>query len=234
LILNVTASILGDGQNRVPPAKAVTTKVVPFPAVGRGSARLVSPEITPMRLRGASYVALDMGRDGKLFPYARHGLMRLYGGNVPMDPRKIVVFGRDVSAISDREYRRWKPPSLLKKISSELLNPQLEYSGFYEDSWLSDDVYVKLSGGGSRRYVAFDGYVPGIDDLRFSTTCTISVDGHPLATTRLAVGEFSIKRPVRLAKGVHSILLHFTRFQVLRLPDNRKVTVHLDRLGFTS
>lgn len=231
LILSITSSLAHDGENKLPPALAVGNRVVAFSSMGRGSARLISPPLAPQQVSGRAYVGVDLRRDGKMFQYPRPGLMGLYGRKVAIDPREIVVFGRDISAISDDEYRRWSPPGLLST-PSDFENPQLEYSGFYEDGWVSDAAYAILKSGVGSTHLVLDGFVPFIDNRQFSTMATVLVDGRAVTSKILKLGDFLIEQTLRLSPGRHQVALRFSRTQTLPLPDGRKASVKLRKFGF--
>ena len=64
---------------RLPPAAMAGADRVPFPVVGSGSARVISPPLRPAIISGRAYVLLDMGRNGQLPVVPRPGLTDLSG-----------------------------------------------------------------------------------------------------------------------------------------------------------
>src|SRR5439155_3422792 len=116
-----------------------------LPMVGRGSARVFSPPMTPQIIEGRAFLGLDMGVDGEPFPERRSGLMALYGTDVALDRRRPVGFLRDISLVSQEEYGRLAPPSKLESFPADLENPDLEYSGIYEDGRVSEASYFQLA-----------------------------------------------------------------------------------------
>jgi hypothetical protein len=103
-VLDLTASLNADGVNALPPAAAVGSRRVRFDSVGRGSARLFSP---PSRRRCCAGTRMPRSTWGGRvrFPNRKTGLMRLYGLDYGGDPRRFVGFARNISAISEDEYR---------------------------------------------------------------------------------------------------------------------------------
>src|SRR5581483_8556775 len=103
VMLELTDSLNGDGENQVPPVSVIGAARRFFGAEGRGSARLFSPEVEPREVEGGVYFLVDMGTQGIRFPIKRAGLMRMWGTNIHLDFRRIAGFGRDISAISEDE-----------------------------------------------------------------------------------------------------------------------------------
>ena len=53
--------------------------------------------------------------------------------------------------MSNAEYDRLAAPSTIQSIPADLANPNLEYSGIFEDGWVGRESYAQLSGGPSGR-----------------------------------------------------------------------------------
>jgi hypothetical protein len=193
--VHFTRSFAGDGDNRLPPAAVIGTERLPFSLVGRGSARVFSPPVAPQVVGGRPYVALDMGVDGSPFPDRRSvGLMRLYGRDIALDGRRLVAFTRDVSLVSEAEYRARRTLPALRAFPADLANPDVEYSGLYEDRWVSEAASVSLAAGGSPSMLVVRGTVPAVGDRAFETECIISV-ALPRYLTRRTRGSPIVRRP---------------------------------------
>ena len=104
LVVEYTASLNSDRENRIPPARAIGQERYTFTVEGRGSARLFSSPMLTQSIDGGEYVLLDMGTWGFRFPERRSWIMSLYGNDVLSDPRRIVGFTRDISLISNKDY----------------------------------------------------------------------------------------------------------------------------------
>ena len=200
--------------------------------IGRGSARIFLPAVTPRILTGQSYVFLDMNVNGVLFPFPRTGLMNLYGRNIPLDGRLLVGFARDISAISEQEYQHLRPPSLLTNLRAALRDRNLEYSGAYEDGWISEASFYGLSHRDDQRFLTVSGMVPFIGDSNFHFTLRVLAGEREVGRAELGVGRFAFAFPVgRLGPRVRVKLL-FDRFQRLPLDDRRPVAGQLYTVGF--
>ena len=236
LALALTAYFKGDGQNRLPPAAAVGVDRQAFPLVGRGAARVFSPVLTPQVLGGRPYVAIDMGVDGQFFPDRRRGLMRLYGTDIRSDGRRLVAFARDISLVSDEEYATLQPPRRLASFPRDLANPDLEYSGLFEDGWVSESAYVQLTRPSGATVLALQGETaPGLRrsaSSDFPAELRVSVEGRERSRTQLDAGTFSVRIPVTEDVRRVRVDLRFSRVAPLPPPDNRPVAARLRSIGF--
>lgn len=210
--------------------------------VGRGSGRVISQPLNLVQIDHLDYLAIDMGRKTQQFPIRRVGLMNLFGIDVPLDYRWLTTFGRDISLISEEEYQNFTPPSELKKFPDDLGNKQLEYSGIYEDGWISEKSFFILSTKGDAQKFTLKGMVPGMGDPNFKTTVTIKLDDKVRDSKELGLGEFTIEVPLTKAEKNQNRLrvdLEFSAFQRLhgRNPfapqDGRATPAHITYLGFS-
>ncbi len=228
-VVDMTASIIADGKNKLPPAVAIGERRYKFHSVGRGSARLFSPPLEAQQLLGHAFVAIDMGSNGVMFPNPKTGLMRLYGLHEGGDPRRFVGFARNISLISDEEYQHLSPPSELTRFPQDLSNENLEYSGIYDDGWASENSYAILRAS-TRSAVEVSGMIPEIHDAHFHTRVALFADGHEIAHRIVGVGPFAISAG-DLPPGRHRISLRFSGAQRFPNGDNRIVSALLSRLA---
>jgi hypothetical protein len=242
VLIDFTSSFRADGKNRLPNAAAIGDARVPFGLIGNGSARFVSPPIKPTSINGRAYVAVDFGEDGTLFPTRKVGLMQLYGRDVVNDRRRLVGFARDVSLISEQEYQKLAPVHCIASFKTgpaseggnDLLNPDLIYSGIYEDGWCGEAAMARLTPTSSAQStLRVAGTVPGLADPTFQTVLTVRVGDEVVATETLKPGEFDVRVPVT-ATGPQDVVLQFSRTQALPGGDNRPASALLTFFGFTS
>ena len=153
VVLDLTMSPTNppSGSYSLPPAGVFGADRVRFPVVGSGSARVVSPPLTPRIIDGQPYLVLDMGKRGAFPVVSRPGVTGIWGKSVVLDPRFLTSYVRDVSLVSNAEYDRLAAPSTIQSIPADLANPNLEYSGIFEDGWVGRESYAQLSGGPSGR-----------------------------------------------------------------------------------
>lgn len=240
LVMELSSSLNADSENRLPDAIAIGSQRHSFGLTGRGSARVFSPPLRPQVFAGRSFVGLDLQQDALPFRQERSGLMRLYGMNVSLDRRLLVCFGRDISAVSDKQYQTFRPPGSISEFPRDFQNLELEYSGFYEDGWVSDRAWCALSRPWDASGVVVKGWVPELNDASFQTEVAVRVDGREVAKQLVGVKDFEIRAPVPpesigTAAGARPrVELSFSRLQNLPDPDQRPVGALLTYIGFES
>jgi putative transposase len=223
IVLEMTDTLQWDSENKLPPVAAIGTERLPFGIAGRGSMRRCSPPIVPQKIDGHDYNGIDMGRDGQHFREVRTGLMTLYGTDIRRDHRAMVGFARDISLISEEEYAQMKPPGSLSVFPQDLTNPTLEYSGIYEDGWLSEAAFFRLRQPANTRDLVIRGLIPqtGIPD--FTSDVVVLLDGQTVARQSLKLGDFEIRVPSQATEMPHQIELRFSRTQNLSYADTRLI-----------
>jgi hypothetical protein len=202
--------------------------------VGRGSGRIYSKRIEPTIIDNIPYLSIDIGRDGKQFPSHTTGLMLLYGRDIPRDQRRVTAFGRDISLISEDQYQALKSPESLNKFPSDLADKNLEYSGIYEDGWISERAFFMLTKNRSDQRLIIKGMVPQVTVPGFNSLLHISVDGQEVSAQKIGLGNFAIDLPEKLPLGKHRIDLAFDTYQVLPGEDGRIIGGKIDFLGFSA
>ncbi|QOV91420.1 hypothetical protein [Humisphaera borealis] len=246
LFLDLTMSFKGDYQNKLPKAFAVGTERQPFATVGRGACRLVSPPIKPQRVRGRSYVGIDLGEFGTKFSVERTGFMKLYGMNVGLDRRLLVGFGRDISLLGEAEYRAFNPPSTIYiwgSPESQLRHPDVEFSGLCEDGWMSEHSYVILGQKLGETRLVVRGFVADLGNPAFTTTPTLLVDGVPVPlmgtvgekpySGSVGVANFNLYADVpATSANRRKVELKWSAYQQLLGLDSRKASAKIQVLGF--
>jgi hypothetical protein len=200
--------------------------------VGRGSGRIFSDPLMPSRVDGAAYLSIDMGREGKQFPSATKGLMLIYGRSIPADQRRITAFGRDISLISEEQYQAIRPPTNLQSFPADLANKNLEYSGIYEDGWISEKSFFVLSPSATSKFITVTGSIPQIDDPTFSTVLKLSVNGKEITSKSLGLGNFELTVPLTSQALKQRIELGFSKYQTLPGADGRISPAKINFIGF--
>jgi hypothetical protein len=232
LELSLTVSLMTGNRTTIPPAAVVGTGRFPLAAVGNGAARFFSPPITAQTVQGMSYIELDLGRDGAPFPDRRRGIIRLYGMQVRLDRRKITGFIRDVSIVSESQYRSLRAPRALTSFPGSLEDPNLEFSGLYEDGWMADRAAIWLSaparGPGTLTLRAMVPHQTAEKPMEIA----VSLDGRIIDEVRPAPGELVLHEPVIDDGRRHEVRLTVDR--TFRLPngDGRPASMLIEYLGF--
>lgn len=234
LELSITDTLNADSKNKLPPAAVIGNERTLLPIVGRGSARVFSAPITPQWIHHTPYIALDMGVDGKNFPNYVTGLMKLYGTKVVMDKRKLVGFARDISLVSEQQYQHLNPPSFVKDFPNDLANPDLEYSGMYEDGWVAESSYFNLLQKKSAPILFIKGQLPQSIHKKVTQQLSVFVDGKKIKEQKISENQFVIKIPVSVKSSRRHIELHFLESYPISSDDMRPVSAYLSFIGFVS
>lgn len=229
LVVELTDTVLRQFDGALPHANV---QGVTLGFVGRGSGRVFSSPLEPTFVEGTPYISIDMGRDGLPFPNNKTGLMLLYGKDVLQDSRLLTAFGRDISLISDDQYLALIPPSALNRFPLDLTNKNLQYSGIYEDGWISETAFFVLTKPSEAKTLVVSGIIPKIIDSDFFTDLTISLNGKTVSVKRLGLGNFKFNIPVVSSKTMNRIDLSFSNYQRLPGEDGRFIGSKLEYLGF--
>lgn len=203
VVMHITATPISGRNSALPPAAVVGRQRVAFPLVGAGSARVVSPPLSPQEVAGLPFYALDMGADGRRFADPKLGLMKLYGKDVPTDSRRLTGFLRDLSLITEEEYAEFRPPTALQRFPADLQTPDLEYSGMAENGSLSLAGFVRLTQPAGARRLVLRGKVAAAQTIR------LLLDERQIHEQTLSAGEFVLDVPVKTAAGLHRIAWRF-------------------------
>lgn len=225
LVVELTQSLRVDGVNRLPRAALVGAQRRPLGLVGRGSARVVSPPLRPQLIGGHPYVMLDLGPATRAITGRRTGLQGLFGRDTPVDPRYLSAHVRDVSLVDTATYARRRPPAALHSFPADLGNPDLEYSGLYEDGWVGERAWVRLAGGPAGTLV-IEGSKHGVRG-----TLRVRVDGRRFVGRQLASGPFSVRVSIPASRGPRRVELALTGLGRLSGGDRRPVAARLSYLG---
>ncbi len=229
LAISLTDSFIHDGQNRLPPAAVVGSARVALPLLGRGSARVFSAPLDAQTIAGGSYLMLDMGVAGRLPVVPRPGINGLYGTSVPIDPRYLTSYVRDVSLISPTAYSSLHRPAAIASFPAGLANPDLEYSGIYEDGWVGSEAFAVLTGG-PRAELRVQGEIPAGAGRHLE----VLVNGRTAASLAVAPGHLDARIPLGAAAGGRKVVLRFASVVRLKAPDLRPAAAHLTFLGLVA
>ena len=232
--MELTSTLLKHFDSKLPQPSITGTAQHEMSFVGRGSGRIVSEEIAPTVIDGIPYIMLDMGRDAEFIPHSPSGLMSIYGKGINPDGRRLTVFGRDISIVSSENYENREPPSELKRFPQDLANVDLEFSGLYEDGYLSEESIYVLQAHDTATRFRISGLVPQVEGKPFETTMEVRIDSKIVAKQDLAIGEFSLEVPISptSGNGIRKIEVRYSGAQRLPGRDGRSVAAKLSFLGF--
>lgn len=164
LRISASKTFMGRGHTSWSPGSRILgASDLPLAFPGNGAVNRIVGPIRPVFRDGAAYIAIDFNETPAQFPFDRKGLQSLYNTMVPLDSRKLVAYGRDISALSATEVAALARPAKLAQFPQDILFARgLEFSGIYEDGWLSPQSEFILSGTPDTGIVRVRGYVPDL------------------------------------------------------------------------
>ena len=229
LVIEMTSTLLTKFSHKLPNTKVQT---IPLHFVGRGCGRIFSDSIRPTYINETPYLFIDMGRNGRTFTRQLSGLEYLYGRNVKLDSRYVATFIRDISLITDSEYHTVKAPYYLEHFPDDLANKDLEYSGVYEDGWLSERSFFVLSPKKNHQLLVIKGNIPIIEDPQFTSILIISMNGKKVAQKKVHIGNFELRLQIKNRDPRQRIDLTFTKYQRLPGDNGRVVGAKMNFIGY--
>jgi len=211
------------GVNRALPlthASIVGAKRVKLPLTGYGSARIFSEPLTPQMLNSSAYIVLDMNTPLKDL------------NATALDPRYISSYSRNISIISEEEYQHLQTPSLLTHFPEDLLSTRVEYSGLYEDGYISNRSYIYLKKPPNKSHFIINGLYPQMVDHQDNTTLKIFIDNNKIQEITLSPGYFNIILSSALFNTRSKIIFIFSKQYMLSKQDRRPVAAKINKIGF--
>ncbi len=239
LRFSLTASLLGEGRTQLPLKTTVSDSSASphsLGLVGAGSANVFSARLQPLVLDGVSYVALDLGSEPLPLGRPAKGVAGVYHRNLSFDTRLALAYCRDISAIEEARYLDQPRKRILEHFPADLVGPAaVEYSGLYEDGWVSNHAFVVLGAATAGEQVAIKGMLPNIPGVPIvPQTVEVRVDGETVARQEITPGEFTVSAPIKSARPATRIELRFAHTLPLPSPDNRPVSVLLKSIHLQS
>jgi hypothetical protein len=235
VVVDFSRTSLGAGRTLLPEqAIVVADEDYRLPFKGSGSARIFSPVIKPEYYEGQAYFMIDFGDEAHVIDKLKTGLMRAYGVEYALDDRRLVGFTRDISVITDEQYRSMPRPTKISRFPWDLLEYKgLEYSGIYEDGWTSRDAYFRMGASHTGQVLSFKGFIPDIPRFREQgVDATISINDRPTEMVNLKAGPFELARLIKDSSDVTSIALHFSDSQVYdNDKDKRSVSAFVNEIS---
>jgi hypothetical protein len=198
---------------------------------GGGAANKIVGPIIPVMRGGHAYIALDLHELPSAFPIHRTGLAAFYHNWVPMDYRRMVAFARDISALSPEQRSALVRPRRISAFPADIAGATgLEFSGIYEDGWLSPEADIGLGRAEAGDWVRIKGQVPRFSATQSPGTVTIRVNGTQVWTLPADPGPFDWRLPIAHPGAQTDLLLQFSNQSILPNGDERPVSAKLELL----
>ena len=203
----------------------------PLGAVGHGAMNLFVGPLRPQPFQGAAYVAIDFHDIPQTILDRRKGLKALYNRYISLDYRRLIGYARDISVVSAAEYQALRRPSRLANFPEDLvLAETLEFSGIYEDGWLSPQSKFVLGASAPGGCVRLRGEVPALPGTVLGTgALRLTLEDRELAVPA-GSGVFDWLIPVAHAADATRIGLRFTAIAKLPDGDDRPTAARLELL----
>ncbi|MGD1032635.1 MAG: hypothetical protein ABSA05_16015, partial [Opitutaceae bacterium] len=234
LYLRISASktLMGTGRNAWSPGAAVIGRTtVPLDAVGSGALNRIAGPVSPLWLDGAAYIALDFNQPAIPYPIRRTGLKALYNTDVNLDYRRLVAYARDISALSREEVDALPRPRSISNFPDDLVQASgLEFSGIYEDGWLSPDSDFILGSASPGDSVRLRGYVPELPGTKPDGELLIAINDGLSFRVSARPGPFNWVVPVAEPGKLTRVALHFSSDSSLPKGDDRPAAARMDSL----
>ena len=234
VVVDLTRTSLGEGRSQLPThAIVIGEDDYPLPFVGHGSARVFSPVIKPEHYEKQAYITVDFGDRPAPILKKKTGLMRLYGVRYNLDDRRLIGFVRDISVMTDEQYRALPRPTKISEFPWDLYKyPGLEYSGMFEDGWVAEDAYFKFGPSHPGQVLYFKGFIPATTKFRTEgLDLTVSINEKPTEIVHLQAGDFTLTRLIKEPASITSISLHFSDAQTYGIGDYRAVSAFVHEIS---
>ncbi|OGT36675.1 MAG: hypothetical protein A3F12_00115 [Gammaproteobacteria bacterium RIFCSPHIGHO2_12_FULL_38_14] len=189
LVINLTNTSLKN--TKLPSIVVLDNGHQKLPVIGSGSARIVSKPLSPQVINGLYYLMLALNKP------------TLSNQHAPM------TLVRNISVISETDYKTMHIPSELLHFPNDLSNSALFYSGIYEDGWFSPSGYCFLKKPPYKNTLVLRGVVP--HTVTAFTTLTLSINGKNIYNHKLRAGRFVVKVSVENFSNTLKIGFNFSR-----------------------
>jgi hypothetical protein len=207
--------------------------IQPLDFWGNGAANIITPPVRLFERNGRFYFALDFGVDGVYFNQPKTGMMRLFNVQIRRDRRAIVALTRDIAIVPESQWTQRQRSRSVRVWPADLLkNPALEFSGIYEDGWISGQAYMILGHSDPGDKLVIRGTVPAIGRLRADgNRIRISINGSLISERQFKPGHFEIWHTFTESSRENRIEFSFAVSDALPSPDDRPVAAQLTQVS---
>lgn len=206
---------------------------MPLGAIGTGAFNLFIGPLRPHKFQNAHFIAIDLTDFPKPILDPRTGLKAAYNRFIPLDYRRLLGWARDISVISPEEYKKLERPTRIVNFPADLATATtLEFSGIYEDGWISPDSKFVLGAAPAKSVLRVRGFVPqipgtplGKGNLQLSVATSAAPHRVEMPAT---TGQFDWLVPMPEASTITRLGLHFTAGADLPNGDDRPAAAKIE------
>lgn len=127
--------------------------------------------------------------------------------------------------------RQYKQPSFINNFAFAFKNKKLEYSGLYEDGWVSKEAYLKLAHPQGASTLVLNGFLPKQKN-NIPMKVEIYADRKKIEEVAIKPGPIKLAMTIPESTLVKNILLKFNHDFICDKKDKRLVSLKLHALGF--
>jgi len=193
LALSFSRTYLGESNRKVPEITFYGDQPVKLETAGEGATSMTSPPFRPCVIDGRSYVLVDFGVNPiQRKPTAPLAYQLLDAPYAP-DRRRLTGYLRDISVISSTHVESiGKLAQLSGQWNFEAFESAFEYSGMFEDGWMSNHVILRPRFSLPRRKIYFAIDVPA-ELAEQRSLLSIDVDGKLVKQQALLAGRVNVQ-----------------------------------------
>lgn len=193
LAVTYSRTYMGAQDTRLPEITLYGAQSTRLGTAGAGALSMTSPPVRPCIIEGRSYILVDFGSEPSQFKKSAPWAYRLFDTPYLPDTRRLSGFLRDISVVSaNPKDSHNKFAQLNGQWSFEAFESSFEYSGMFEDGWVSDHLILRPKHDlqGRKFNIAMD--IP-IELAQQHAILSIKVDGKPVRQQLLSAGRVNIQ-----------------------------------------
>jgi hypothetical protein len=211
------------GEQELPGAAVVGDRRVSLPLTGQGAAKVVSEPISLQTVGASNYLLLDLAHPSP--PINSDPA-------VALDRRKLSLYVRDVSLLSEEEYAALMPPECIKAFPADLALKSLEFSGCTEDGTVGKHSWFRLSQPRNPASLVVRGRLYKKDpNSNVGNQLFVKWKGVEVGRKTIESSEFEFRVELPRDVGPGRLDLEFSEGQLVP-KINRHVTAQLSFVGF--
>jgi hypothetical protein len=134
---------------------------------------------------------------------------------------------RYLGIVPKGSYGSGHPPASLRQFPSDLANPDLSYSGIYQDGWMAKRAWAVLTGGAPADLLLRAAVPPAPGGQRLQ----VVVNGRQVVARAVGPGKLELRVPLAPSESLRRVELRWAAAPRLPEPDGRPAAALLQFLG---